>query len=240
MQALILAAGLGTRLKPLTDHTPKALVAVQGQPLLKIAIDNLVRQGITQIVVNIHHHADQVCQYLLSQQWEVPVLISDEREMLLDTGGGVKKADRLFSRNEAILIHNVDILSHINLSLLHDSHTDSMSLATLVVSERATTRHLLFDQDGQLTGWRNHQTNETRWADAPCEHACELAFDGIALVEPSLVEMLPDADRPYSIIPAYLNIARTHRINYFKLNPNDWIDIGTPQKFAAAQQWKLS
>ncbi len=239
MQAFILAAGLGTRLKPLTDQRPKALVEVQGEPLLRIAIDNLIRQGVTRIVVNVHHFADQVCQYLQGQHWEVPIAISDERNLLLDTGGGLKKAESLLWKGEPILIHNVDILSRLNISELEIKHSDSKALATLVVSRRDTSRYLLFDQQEQLTGWKNKQTGEIRWVDSPCQDCTELAFDGIALVEPQLLNLLPAATRPYSIIPTYLEIARKHRINHFELDKNDWLDVGKPQTLSQAQQWKL-
>jgi len=239
MQAFILAAGLGTRLKPLTDHLPKALVEVQGQPLLKITINNLTRQGVSQIVVNVHHFADMVRQYLLSQRWEIPIYISDEYGLLLDTGGGIKKAESLFAKSEPILIHNVDILSHLNISQLANKHAESMSLATLVVSHRETSRYLLFDEQDSLTGWRNKQTGETKWVHSPLETYQELAFDGIALIEPDLVSMLPPATQPYSIIPAYLELAKHHRINYFELSQKDWLDVGKPQTLSLAQQWKL-
>ncbi len=240
MQAFILAAGLGTRLRPMTDHIPKALVEVQGQPLLKIAIDNLIRQGVTRIVVNVHHFADMVCQYLQQQQWDVPIFISNEREELLDTGGGLKKAEPFFSADEPILIHNVDILSRLNISELHSKHVDSMTLATLVVGKRETSRYLLFDAQGQLTGWKNKHTGESKWVQSPIQNYQELAFDGIALIEPQLLGLLPPPTGPYPIIPAYLKIARNHRINYFELNSKDWLDVGKPQTLSQAQLWKLS
>lgn len=239
MQAFILAAGLGTRLKPLTNHIPKALVDVQGTPLLQIAIDNLVRQGVTKIVINIHHFANLVRDYLNSREWDVPIYVSDESKLLLDTGGGLKKAESLFRKNEPILIHNVDILSHLNISLLEEKHTNSDSLATLVVSKRETSRYLLFNKDDQLTGWRNKTTHETKWVRNPINLCRELAFDGIALIEPQLLNLLPAINQPYSIIPAYLEIARNHRINYFELPAQDWIDVGKPETLSQAQQWKL-
>lgn len=239
MQAFILAAGLGTRLQPLTTHLPKALVEVQGRPLLKITADNLVRQGACRIVVNVHHFADMVCQYLQSQHWDVPTLVSDERGLLLDTGGGLKKAEPLFLPKEPILIHNVDILSQLDFSQLAIEHATSMSIATLVVSHRETSRQLLFDQSGQLIGWKNRQTGETKWVHTPDKSCQELAFDGITMIEPRLLELLPPPTSPYSIIPAYLNIAKNHRISYFELDKQDWLDVGKPQTLAQAQQWKL-
>ena len=239
MQAFILAAGLGTRLKPLTDHLPKALVEVQGMPLLKITIDNLIRQGVSRIVVNVHHFAPMVCKYLNSQRWDVPISISDESGILLDTGGGLKKAQPLFAKSEPILIHNVDILSHLNISELIQKHTGSTSLATLVVSHRDTSRYLLFDRQDQLTGWRNKTTDECKWVNGPTDECRELAFDGIALIEPEMLDYLPPATQPYSIIPAYLELAKGHRINYFELNPLHWLDVGKPQTLKEAQQWNL-
>ncbi len=240
MQAFILAAGLGTRLRPLTNHLPKAMVKVQGHTLLEIAINNLIRQGASRIVINVHHFADVICQYLQSQHWSVPIFVSDERELLLDTGGGLKKAGPFFSTDEPILIHNVDVLSHLDFSQLTTKHIDSMSDATLVVSQRETSRYLLFDKFGQLIGWENKQTEDVNWVHAPDGPYQELAFDGIAMIEPQLIELLPPPSSPYSIIPSYLDIAKNHRINYFELDPKDWLDVGKPQTLSKAQQWKLS
>lgn len=239
MQAFLLAAGLGTRLRPLTDRKPKALVEVQGIPLLKINLDNLVRQGATRIVVNVHHHAGQIIDFLQRNSWNAEVLVSDERDLLLDTGGGLKKAARLFVPDEPIVVHNVDILSHIDLSELLKQHAHSMSLATLAVSTRDTSRQLLFDPHRQLAGWRDHRSNETRWVQhpTPCE---EKAFSGIAMVEPALLNLLPPADHPYPVIPAYLDIARNHGISYFEHRKEDWLDVGKPETLNLAQSWSLS
>lgn len=239
MQAFILSAGLGTRLKPLTDNRPKALVEVQGVPLLKIAITNLARQNVSRIVVNVHHFADMVCDYIQSNTWDVPIFISDERGLLLDTGGGLKKAEGLFNPGEPILIHNVDILSHVDFNELIAQHTDSMGLATLVTSQRNTSRYLLFNPDGQLVGWKNKATTEFKWVNMPTTDYQELAFDGIAIVQPELLDLLPQADKPYSIIPAYLEIAKHHRISNFMLDKEDWLDVGKPETLTLAQQWKL-
>lgn len=239
MQAFILAAGLGTRLKPLTDNCPKALVEVQGFPLLKIAIDNLTRQGATKIVVNTHHFADKVVQYINSHAWDIPIAISDESELLLDTGAGLKKASPLFSKDEPILIHNVDILSNTDIPALLKQHSNSNSLATLVVSHRKTSRYLMFDQNHQLAGWKNKHTGEIKWVDKADDSATEFAFDGIAIIDPKLVDLLPAASQPYSIIPSYLEISKHHRINYFEIDQEDWLDVGKPETLAQAQLWKL-
>ena len=240
MQAFILAAGLGTRLQPLTNHCPKALVEVNGIPLLRIAINNLVQQGVKHIVVNVHHFADMVCDYITDNEWDARISISDEREMLLDTGGALKKAALLFTENEPIIIHNVDILSHIKLQDLIACHQDADNIATLAVCQRKTARHLLFDGKKQLIGWRNDTIGKTIWANSPAAEYNELAFSGISVIEPSLLNLLPPATHPYPIVPEYLSIAKHHRISYFLHSETDWMDVGTPNKLNMAQQWNPS
>ena len=240
MQAFVLAAGLGTRLKPLTDNKPKALVEVNGQPLLKITIDKLIKQKVTRIVVNVHHFADDICQYLDTQKWDAEILISDERQQLLDTGGGLKHAAPLFRKNEPILIHNVDILSHIDFGEALAYHSYSKNIATLFVSNRKTSRYLLFDNSKQLIGWEDIRSGEKKWSNHPASDYTPLAFSGIAIIQPELTDLLPEEGHPYPIIPAYLEIAKTHRIKYFIHNSNDWLDVGKPETLAQAQQWILS
>lgn len=237
MQAFIPAAGLGTRLLPLTEHRPKALVEVGGVPLLKIAIDNLVRQGVTRIVVNVHHFADRVIDYLQSHDWGVEVLVSNEKDKLLDTGGGLKKAAPLFHRDEPILIHNVDILSRINFHDLVELHQQEGNFVTLAVSVRDTSRFLLFADNGLLVGWNNRSTGETKWVDELVAKNRALAFSGIAVLDPGVLEVLPPCEIPYPIVPAYLNIAKEHRISYFIHSSSDWMDVGTPQSLKKAQSW---
>ena len=237
MQAFIPAAGLGTRLLPLTEHRPKALVEVGGVPLLKIAIDNLARQGATRIVVNVHHFADMVIDYLQSHDWGTEVLVSNEKDKLLDTGGGLKKAAPLFNRDEPILIHNVDILSRINFRDLVELHQQDGNFVTLAVSVRDTSRFLLFADNGLLVGWNNRSTGETKWVGEPIAKYRALAFSGIAVLDPGVLEVLPPCEIPYSIVPAYLNIAKEHRISYFIHSSSDWMDVGTPQSLNKAQSW---
>ncbi len=237
MQAFIPAAGLGTRLLPLTEHRPKALVEVGGVPLLKIAIDNLARQGATRIVVNVHHFADMVIDYLQSHDWGTEVLVSNEKDKLLDTGGGLKKAAPLFNRDEPILIHNVDILSRINFHDLVELHQQEGNFVTLAVSVRGTSRFLLFADNGLLVGWNNRSTGETKWVDELVAKNRALAFSGIAVLEPGVLDVLPPCEIPYPIVPAYLNIAKEHRISYFIHSSSDWMDVGTPQSLNKAQSW---
>ena len=161
---MIFAAGLGTRLKPLTDRIPKALVPVNGIPMLQHVILKLKQAGFTEIVINIHHFGEQIIDFLQAHQnFGITIHISDEREELLDTGGGIKKAIPFFSGNEPFLVHNVDILSDTDLKALYDYHQQSTNDATLLVSQRETSRYLLFDKDNaRLCGWINKQTLQTK------------------------------------------------------------------------------
>ena len=204
MQAFILAAGLGTRLHPLTDHCPKALVEVNGMPLLHIAIDNLVQQGINHIVINVHHFAEMVCEYLSHNAWNAEICISDEREMLLDTGGALKKAEPLFKANESILIHNVDILSNVRLGRLYDladsvAAADAAIDALLLVSDRKTKRYLQFDDEMRLTGWKNIETGEVKGLEGR-----SLAFSGIHVIGPGTFPLFEEMPDRFGIIDFYL------------------------------------
>ena len=239
-QSMIFAAGMGTRLKPLTDSMPKAMVPVAGKPLLWHIVMKLKRSGFERIVINVHHFADDICQYLDTQKWDAEILISDERQQLLDTGGGLKHAAPLFRKNEPILIHNVDILSHIDFGEALAYHSYSKNIATLFVSNRKTSRYLLFDNSKQLIGWEDIRSGEKKWSNHPASDYTPLAFSGIAIIQPELTDLLPEEGHPYPIIPAYLEIAKTHRIKYFIHNSNDWLDVGKPETLAQAQQWILS
>ncbi|MBR5193864.1 MAG: NTP transferase domain-containing protein, partial [Bacteroidaceae bacterium] len=160
MKAMIFAAGLGTRLKPLTDHMPKALVPVAGKPMLEHVILKLIASGFDEIVINVHHFAEQIIEFLKEKNtFGIKIWISDETEELLDTGGGIKKASSLL--NEPFLVHNADILSNVDLKALYDFHIASENDATLLVSPRKTVRYLLFDQTTRLCGWINKDTLQT-------------------------------------------------------------------------------
>ena len=237
MQAFIPAAGIGSRLKPLTDYCPKALIEIGGKTLLEIAIDKLAGLGAKRIVVNVHHHANMMLDFIQQHHWPTEVLISDESDQLMDTGGGLKKAANFFFSNEPILIHNVDILSAIDLKQLEKQHSDSKSIATLAVSQRNSSRKLLFNKQNQLVGWRNDTTGETKWSMQTEKDTCSLSFSGISIVDPLLISLLPTANKPYPIIPAYLEIAKNHRISYFKHDSKSWLDVGKPETLAQAQHF---
>lgn len=235
MEAFLLAAGLGTRLRPLTNDCPKALVEVGGKTLLEININNLIRQGATRIVVNVHHFADMMVQYINNRRWDAEVIISDERVCLMDTGGGLRKAAPLFSHNSPILIHNVDVLSRIDISQLMKQHCDSKSIATLAVSRRDTSRQLLFAKDNHLCGWQNRANGEFLWVDTPVQEYSALAFSGMAVIDPQVLDLLPDTILPFPIIPAYLNIAKGHIVSCYEHDADDWLDVGKPEALRLAE-----
>lgn len=196
MQAIIFAAGLGTRLQNETSDKPKALVDVGGQPLLQRAIEKLKSENVEEIVVNVHHFADLIIRFIKSKDWGIPIHISDEREKLLETGGGLKKAAHFFSGNSPILIYNVDILSNLNLQNLKKEHLQSGAIATLVVRNRQTQRYFKFDADKNLVGWLNKKTGETKISKPEnFKNATKMAFSGIHMVQPKIFKYMPDERR---------------------------------------------
>ncbi|MCR5712427.1 MAG: nucleotidyltransferase family protein [Prevotella sp.] len=222
-QAMIFAAGLGTRLKPLTDTMPKALVPVGGQPLLYHVVMRLKEAGFERIVVNVHHFADQIIDYLkVNENFGLDIRISDEREQLLETGGGIKKAMPLFDPNSPILIHNVDILSNLDLRRL------PMDAPLLVVSQRQTKRNLLFDDDMRLQGWTNIETGELKGpvADSHLSPLKKLAFSGIHVFHPSLTPLLCEWQDRFPIMDFYLKACATHLIKGYEATDLRLLDVG--------------
>ena len=236
MEAMIFAAGLGTRLQDETVDKPKALVEVGGLTLLQRAIEKITRAGATRIVVNAHHFADLVNQFTESKRWEVPVFISDESELLLETGGGLKKAAPFFSGKDPILLYNVDVLTSINLKLLCKKHLESGALATLAVRKRETQRYFKFDNEMQLVGWVNKQNGEKKISRAGSfENAQEFAFSGIHFVQPEIFEYMFPEER-FSIVELYLELAKTRQIKGIYDQSELWMDVGKPSELEAARK----
>ena len=204
---MLFAAGKGTRLRPITDRLPKALVPVAGKPLLAIIIERLRNAGVEEIVINIHHFGEQILDYLSNNDFGVNISVSDERESLLDTGGGLKKAVPLFSSsNEPILLHNVDILSDADIALFYEK--SSTQAATLLVSSRKTSRYLLFDENNCLRAWQNVMTGEVRtpYADIDLGRLRPYAFSGIHCFSPSLFPFMEIFADRFSLIDFYLQV----------------------------------
>lgn len=207
MRAMLFAAGKGTRLRPITDQIPKALVPVAGKPLLAIVIERLRNAGVREIVINIHHFGEQILDYLSNNDFGVNISVSDERESLLDTGGGLKKAVPLFSSSdEPILLHNVDILSNADIASLYEK--SSKQAATLLVSSRKTSRYLLFDKNNCLRAWQNVTTGEVRspYADIDLGRLRSYAFSGIHCFSPCLFPLMESFAERFSLIDFYLQV----------------------------------
>ena len=228
---MIFAAGLGTRLRPLTDNKPKALVEVEGQPMLWHVVEKLKRAGVERIVVNVHHFSAMVKDYLRANgQFGMDIRVSDESDNLLNTGGGIRKARALFDADSPVLIHNVDILSNAALEALFQQKDCE---GALLVSERKTKRHLLFDDAMRLCGWEDTSTGEQR---IKVEKAAlqRFAFSGIHLLSPQLLaEMDPWPER-FSIIDFYLELCKSHPLTGILQPDLQLLDIGKPETLARA------
>jgi NDP-sugar pyrophosphorylase family protein len=238
MKAMILAAGLGTRLRPLTNDRPKALVEIAGRTLLEITLARLRSVGVTEVIVNVHHFADMVSGYLQSHDnFGMKIEVSREDDALLDTGGGLKKAAHFFlenSSNEPLILHNVDVISTIDLERMIRVHKQNSALATLAVKSRKSSRYLLFDDQLQLCGRRisDQEPELVR----PSENLKPLAFSGIHVISPRLLGMMHD-DGAFSIIKTYLDLsARGEKIQAFSADEYYWRDLGKPESVKQAAE----
>ncbi|MFV0365680.1 MAG: NDP-sugar synthase [Mangrovibacterium sp.] len=226
MKAMIFAAGLGTRLQPLTNDRPKALVELGGMTLLERCIKRLISFNITDIVINVHHFADLMEDYLLAHDnFGANIQVSDEREMLMNTGGAIRHAKSLLAGNEPILIVNVDILSDLNFTNLLEYHTKANNLATLVVRQRETSRYLLFNEDF-LCGWKNIKTGETKTSRPNLiDNASPFAFSGIQIISPEFLNLITETGA-FSSIDMYLRLAQQEKIGAFIDANSIWMDLG--------------
>lgn len=230
---MIFAAGLGTRLKPLTDTMPKAMVPVGGKPLLQHVLDKLEASGFDNIVVNVHHFADQIINYLK----DTDIQISDETEMLLETGGALKKALPMFDNQEPVLIHNVDILSNVDLKNFYEESRGND--ATLLVSERKTSRYLLFDDNMRLVGWTNISTGEVKTPHKELEiEKCKMyAFSGIHCVSPKLSTQMQQWPDRFPIMDFYLKHCKEITIRGIKKDHLQLMDVGKIDTLNEAEQF---
>ena len=240
MQAMIFAAGLGTRLKPLTDRIPKALVRVGGEPLLKRVIFQLKDAGFTRIVVNVHHFSNQIIDYLRdNDNFGMDIRISDESDKLLETGGGIKKAWPLFDQKEPVLIHNVDILSNVDLKKFYQMEAETPLAARLLVSVRKTKRYLLFDDTMRLVGWTNIETGEVKipYKDLDPKQYKMYAFSGIHMVAPSLFPLMEEEPDKFPIMDFYLRHCDKVRIEGYVKNDLKLMDVGKQETLKEAEQF---
>jgi NDP-sugar pyrophosphorylase family protein len=235
---MILAAGLGTRLRPLTDDRPKALVEVGGRTMLQMTLERLRVFGVSEVIVNIHHYAEMIEEYLEANgNFGMRIEVSRE-EMLLDTGGGLKKAASFFLESGGqgpFILHNVDVISMIDLERMMRSHSDSDALATLAVQDRETSRYLLFDEQGQLCGRRADRDGLAQMA-RPATTTTALAFSGIHILSPRIFSKMTE-EGAFSIIDAYLHLAaQGEKIAAFRADEFYWRDLGRPQNVLQAAQ----
>ena len=241
MKAMIFAAGLGTRLKPITDTLPKALVPVGGEPLLYHVITKLKAAGYTELVINVHHFAGQIREYLATHDFGLPISISDETDELLETGGGIAHAkDLILPTGEPFLIHNVDILSNLDIAWLR-SQTRPEAISTLLVSERETSRYLLFDGEMRLVGWTNVATGEVRspYPNLNPDHYHKLAFSGIHNVSPAIFEAFEKAgfSGRFPIMDFYIQECKNYPIYGVMARDLKLVDVGKLDTLAQAEEF---
>ena len=232
---MIFAAGLGTRLRPVTDTMPKALVRVDSQPMLWHVLMKLKAAGMERIIINVHHFASQITDYLAANGcFGMDIRVSDESGKLLNTGGGIRKARPLFCPDSPVLIHNVDILSNADLEALYQ-HCEGNTL--LLVSERETKRYLLFNDDMRLCGWRNTDTGQERvQVQSPCLK--QLAFSGIHLLSPDMLPLMESWPDAFGIIDFYMEQCSTHSMKGWLQPDLRFLDIGKPDALKQAASFR--
>jgi mannose-1-phosphate guanylyltransferase len=238
MKAMVLAAGLGTRLRPITDNRPKALVEIAGRTLLEITLSRLHAFGIREVIINVHHFPEMILEYLKTNDYfDMRIEVSRE-EVLLDTGGGLKKAAYFFledssSFEDPFILHNVDVISTIDLRRIVQFHVENQALATLAVQDRETARYLLFDEQLQLCGRQSGRDQKTELVRSS-QQAQALAFSGIHVISPRLLAMMSE-EGVFSIIDTYLRLAaQGEKILAFRADEYYWRDLGTPENVMQA------
>ena len=232
---MVFAAGVGSRLRPLTNRVPKALIEIGGRPLLELVLERLVRCGVDFAVVNVHHEPNQIEEFLRTGRIKIQVAVSREPE-LLDTGGGLKHAAPLLAGAEPFFIHNVDVVSAIDLGALYSQHVGSDALATLAVQPRPTGRALLFHRDGRLSGWEESPGGRREWAGPPSSDVERLGFCGIHVASPALLGRLSEFGA-FPIVSAYLRLAgEGAHIRAFRADGVFWSDVGNAEKLEAVRK----
>lgn len=226
---MILAAGKGSRLQQITKNKPKALVEAGGMSLLERLIIKLKVQGTSEIVINVHHFADQIISFLEEKNYfNIPIEIVHEKDSLLETGGGILNAAKYLQDGAPFIVHNVDILSDIDIRKVYAQHLSSGALATLAVKNRKTSRYLLFNQDNRMQGWENQSTGEQIIPGEDIEGLISLAFSGIHVISPEIFPLFTETGS-FSIIETYLRLCKDHPIDAYRHDEGLWIDAGKPE-----------
>lgn len=239
MKAMIFSAGLGTRFKPWTDTNPKALAIVNGKSLLQRNIEYLQQNGITEIVVNVHHFADKVIEAIIKNKgWGSKITISDERDELLETGGGLLKAKEFFTPKEKFITCNADILTDLDISKLVSFHSERKALISFGVTGRKTSRYLLFDENSRLCGWRNTKNNEERIS-IHKKDLVEKAYSCVVVFEYDIFRLMDEKGftGKFSLIDVYLALAADHLILGYDHTGDRLVDVGKPESIAIAESF---
>lgn len=234
MKAMIFAAGMGTRLKPFTESHPKALAVVNNKTLLQRNIEYLKSFGFSKVVINVHHFPEQIRNFLKeNNDFGIDITISDESDALLETGGGLKKAEEHLSGTSPFVVMNVDILTDLNLNNLIEHHQSKKALVTLAVTERATSRYFLFDQSDRLCGWKNIKTGEERIMISGKELTMK-AFSGIHIIDPAIFSLISQEGK-FSIVDVYLQLCKEEIITGYDHSNDILIDVGKPEAVSQAE-----
>jgi len=234
MKAMILAAGLGRRLQPITNSKPKALVEINGIPLLEILIKKLIGFGFNDIIINVHHFSGKIFDFVeANHNFGTSITFSDESDLLLDTGGGLKKAASFFNDNKPFLVHNVDVLSNIDLLKLYQFHIQNNCLVSLACQERNSTRQFLVNSKNELCGWKNYKTGEVKISNESDTYLKPMSFCGIQIIDPGILNLITETG-VFSIIDLYLRLSSKHKIILHPFNDATWIDIGSPENLKKA------
>lgn len=235
IKVMILAAGLGSRLKPWTDKHPKALAIVNGKSLLQRNIEYLQQYGIKEVIVNVHHFADQIIDAINQNKgWGSNITISDETTEVLETGGGLQKAAWYFNDADCFVLMNADVLTNMNLAEMIQLHKQSSALATLAVSNRETSRYFLFDDQNNLRGWRNVKTGEEKPTPLPPVRLSQKAFSGIHVISNKIFSLIKQHGK-FSMVDVYLDLCADKIIQSFDHSASKFIDVGKPESIAKAE-----
>ncbi|MBU2572485.1 MAG: nucleotidyltransferase family protein [Elusimicrobia bacterium] len=238
MKAMILAAGLGTRLHPFTNNTPKALINIGGAAMLEVILKRLAAAGVTEVIINSHHLSEKITGFLTEKKnFGLKIEISRENFFPLETGGGLKKAGWFFGDGKPFFLHNSDVFTEMDLSAMYKAHLETGALATLAVKDRPTSRPLLFDADLNLQGRFNAAENSFEWTACQVENPLRLAFNGVHVISPEIFKLMTETGI-FSITGVYLRLAGAgSKIKGFRADEFYWQDIGTPEKLEALRRY---
>jgi len=235
LKAMIFSAGLGTRFKPWTDKHPKALALVNGKPLLQHNIEYLQRYGITDVVINVHHFADQIIEAVKQNSgWGSNILISDETNEVLETGGGLLKAKDLLQNGKPFVTLNADFLTDLNVANLIEFHKNKKSLISFGITNRKTSRYFLFDEDNRLCGWRNTTTGEEKISIVK-DNLRQMAYSCVVVFQPEIFELIPQRGK-FSLVETYLSLAADYPIYGYDHSGDKLVDVGKPESVAVAEK----